>query len=320
MKLVVLDGYTAVSNDLSLDCLNELCDDVKIYERTPNDKIIERIGDADCIIINKTPLPAETLSKCKNLKYIGLFATGYNVVDIEYCKKNNIVVSNAPSYSSNAVAQLVFSYILHFYSMPSQHNDRVHNGEWQNCKDFAFYDSRISELYGKTLGIIGFGSIGKKVAQIAAAFDMNILVYSRTVYPEFESDNLKFTSLETLLKTSDIVTLHCPLFKETENLIDEKALALMKPTALLINTSRGPVIDEYAVAKALNNNTLGYAAVDVVSKEPISSDNPLLSAKNCLITPHIAWACKESRKRLIGIVYDNLKAFLNGNPKNNVAL
>lgn len=319
MKLVVLDSYCAVSNDLSLDCLKEYCDELVVYERTNKEDVVKRIGDAQMVIVNKTVLSKDVLSQCKNLKYIGLFATGYNIVDIEYANQRGIVVSNAPSYSTSGVAQLTFAFIMNFYNMVDKHNTRVHNGEWESCKDFCFYDKEIRELYNKTIGIIGFGSIGKQVARIAQAFDMKVLVYSRTKYLEYENENLKFVDFEFLIENSDIVSIHCPLFKETENLIGEKELSKMKKTSILINTARGPIVNEQALANALNQEQIMGACVDVVSFEPILPTNPLLKAKNCIITPHIAWAGKETRARLIDIVSNNIKAFISGNPQNNVA-
>lgn len=319
MKLIVLDSYAAVSTDLSLDCLKPYCDEMEVYERTPPELLIERIGDAEAILINKTVITRQIMEACPKLRYIGLFATGYNVVDIAAAREKGIVVANAPSYSTNAVAQLTFGMILHFYCLTAEHDRRVHDGEWTNCKDFCFYDPRIRELAGKTIGLIGFGNIAKKVARLAHAFDMKVLVWSRTVYPEYESADLRFVSFDALLQNSDIVSLHCPLFPETHHLIDAAAVARMKPGALLVNTARGAVIDEQAVADALNTGHLAGAGVDVAEKEPINADSPLLTAKNCVITPHIAWACRESRERLIEIVKDNLAAYVNGTPTNNVA-
>lgn len=319
MKLVVLDSYAAVSTDLSLDCLKPLCDEMTVYERTNPEDVVSRIGDAEAILINKTVISRGIMEQCPKLRYIGIFATGYNIVDIDAARERGIVVANAPAYSTNGVAQLAFGMILHFYSLIAEHNRRVHAGEWQNCKDFCFYDPRIRELAGKTLGLVGFGNISKKMAQLAQAFDMNVLVFSRTVYPEYESASLRFVSFDELLRDSDVVSLHCPLFKETTRLINAEAVAKMKKGAVLINTARGAVIDEQAVADGLNSGHLAGAGVDVAEKEPINADSPLLTAKNCVITPHIAWACRESRERLIEIVRDNFEAFLNGMPENNVA-
>ena len=319
MKLVILDSYTTVSTDLSLDCLRELVDSMEVYERTPPEQTAARIGDAELVLTNKTVLSREVLEQCPNVAYIGLFATGYNVIDVDYCRERGIVVSNAPAYSTNAVAQMVFAFLLRACSMVARHDREVHEGRWQTCRDFTFYDPAICEVAGKTIGIIGAGSIGRKVMQLARAFDMNVLFYSRTVYPELENDFVHFVSLETLLQTSDVVTLHCPLFPETKELMNRERLAMMKPSALLINTARGGVIDEQAVADALRAGTIRYYAADVTTVEPISPDNPLLNAPNCVLTPHIAWAAKEARARLIGIVRENLLHFLQGHPTNNVA-
>ena len=319
MKLVVLDSYVAVSTDLSLEPLRELCDELTVYERTAPADTVARIGKAELLIVNKTLLTREVLEQCSSVKYIGLFATGYNNVDIAYCREHGVVVANAPAYSTNAVAQMVFAYLLHFAGMVDWHDREVHAGRWQNCDDFAFYNPAIFELAGKTLGIVGFGSIGRRVAQLALAFDMEVLVYSRTAYADMESGHLHFVPFEELLYRSDAVTLHCPLFPETARLINAEALAKMKPSALLINTSRGGVLDEQAVADALNDGRIVGCAVDVAAVEPIAADSPLLSAKNCVITPHIAWAAREARERLIAIVCGNLQAFLHGEPRNNVA-
>lgn len=319
MKLVVLDSYCAVSNDLSLDCLAELCDEMTVYDRTKPDDVVNRIGDAEMIIVNKTVLSREVLSQCPNVKYIGLFATGYNIIDVEYAKERGIVVSNAPAYSTSGVAQLTFALIMHFYNLVYKHDTEVHHGEWENCQDFCFYDKRIQELYHKTIGLIGFGSIGKQVARIAQAFDMNVLVFSRTKYPEYENDNLRFVDFDTLLRDSDIVSIHCPLFPETMKLINEDSIKKMKSSAILINTARGAIVDEQALADSLNNGIIAGAGIDVVTIEPILKSNPLLSAQNCVITPHIAWAGKETRARLIEIVVDNVTSFLEGSPINNVA-
>lgn len=319
MKLVVLDSFAAVSTDLSLDCLRPLCEEITVYDRTLPQDTAARIGNAELVLTNKTVIDEHILQQCPNIRYIGLFATGYNVIDIPACKARGIVVANAPAYSTPGVAQLVFAFILHFYSLVDKHNREVHAGAWAESPDFCFYDPRISELSGKTLGLVGFGSIGRKVAQIAQAFDMNIRVFSRTVRPELEREGLRFVPLEEMLRCSDIVSLHCPLFPETTRLINRDTIALMKPSALLINTARGAVIDEADLAHALNTGKIAGAALDVATVEPISPDSPLLTAQNCVITPHIAWACRESRERLISIVYDNLRAFLEGHPQNNVA-
>lgn len=319
MKLVILDSFATTGGTLSLDGFSALCDSVSNYDRTSACDTIARIGDAEMVVTNKTVIDRAVLEACPNIKYIGLFSTGYNVIDIDYAKERGIVVANVPSYSTAGVSQLVFAFILSFFSMVDAHNTRVQNGEWVNSTDFCFYDSRISELAGKTLGIVGFGSIGKKVAQIANAFDMNVLVNSRTRYSEYEGDSLKFVSLDELYASSDVISLHCPLFKETERLINKDSIEKMKREVIIINTARGPIIDEQDLADALNNGRVRGAGVDVVSFEPIKANNPLLGAKNCIITPHIAWAGNETRDRLISIAVSNAKAFLAGNPQNNVA-
>lgn len=319
MKLVVLDCYTAVSTDLSLDCLKEFSDDITLYDRTKPEDTVKRIGNAEMVIVNKTVLSKEVLEQCPNLKYIGLFATGYNIIDTEYASEHGIVVANVPGYSTSGVAQLTFAMITHFYNLVDQHNHEVHNGKWQRNEDFCYYDKSIMELANKTIGLIGFGNIAKQVARIAQAYDMNVLVFSRTKYSEYESASLKFVSFDKLLEHSDIVSIHCPLFPDTERLINATSLSKMKRSALLINTARGGIIDEQALTNALNNETIAGAGIDVVLVEPIRADNPLLGAKNCVITPHIAWAGRETRQRLIERVADNIRAFQNGTPTNNVA-
>lgn len=319
MKLVILDSFATTGGNISLDGFSEFCESITVHERTKPEQTIERIGDAEMVVANKTVLDKAVLDACPNIKYIGLFSTGYNVVDIDVAKARGIVVTNVPSYSTSGVSQLTFAFMLSFFSMVDAHNTRVQNGEWVNSVDFCFYDSRIRELAGKTLGIIGFGNIGKKVAQIAAAFDMKVLVYSRTRYSEYENENLAFVSLDELYAKSDVISLHCPLFKETERLINKNSIAKMKSEVIIINTSRGAIIDEQDLADALNSGRVAGAAVDVVSFEPIKAENPLLGAKNCIITPHIAWAGNETRERLISIAVDNARAFIKGNPQNNVA-
>ena len=319
MKLVILDSYTAVSTDLSFDCLEKITTDITIYDRTQPQDVVERIGTAQMILINKTQVTKAMLEQCPNLTYIGIFATGFNMVDLAYCKERGIVVSNVPGYSTNAVAQLTYAFMLQFTFLVDKHNQEVHDGKWVENDTFCYYDPRITELCGKTLGLIGFGNIAKQVARIAAAFDMNVLVYSRTTYPEYETDRLQFVDLNEVLTKSDILSLHVPLFPETEKLINSDALLKMKSSAILINTARGGIIDEQAVADALNNGKLAGAGLDVTTVEPILETNPLLTAKNCVITPHIAWSCRESRARLMEIVYENLQAYINGTPQNNVA-
>ncbi len=319
MKIVILDAHTTNPGDLSWDFLNKYAEEVVIYERTAPSEVIERAKGAEVLIINKTVLnKAELDALAPELKYIGLQSTGYNVVDLEAAVKHGVAVCNIPAYSTNAVAQQVFAFILHFANQVDLHSESVHNGDWCACPDFCYWNAPLSELNGKILGIIGFGSIGSRVAEIGEAFGMRILVYSRTKKDLSGFKTAESVDLDTLLKNSDFITCHCPLTPETTGLINKKTLSAMKQTAVLINTSRGPVVDEQALADALNADKISGAAVDVLGAEPATRDNPLLSAKNCIITPHIAWAAKETRARLISILEENLKAYLNGKPQNKV--
>jgi glycerate dehydrogenase len=317
MKIVVLDGYVLNPGDLSWNELKEL-GDVVVYDRTPLDKILERASGAEILITNKTPITKNTIESLPALKYIGVLATGYNVVDVTAAMEKEIPVTNVPGYGTKAVAQAVFALLLELCNHVQNHSDAVKNGEWSSSKDFCFWNYPLVELSGKTMGIIGFGSIGKQVAEIASAFDMKVLVYSRTMSGENNRKNFTWVELEELLKQSDVVSLHCPLFPETEGIINRQSLKLMKSTAFLINTSRGPLVLEEELAQALNEGVIAGAAIDVMSKEPPEIDNPLFKAKNCIITPHIAWATKEARERLMNIAVDNVKSYINGAIKNAV--
>ncbi len=314
MKICVLDGYTTNPGDLSWDWLYEY-GECNIYDRTPSDLIAERCRDCDIVITNKTPLRRNLLETLTNLKYVGLLSTGYNIVDWEYCKEKGIPVCNIPSYSTSAVAQLVFSLILEHTNSVAIHSNSVHNGEWSACKDFCYWKTPLTELDGKTLGIIGFGKIGKAVAKIAAAFGMKIIACTNHPAP-FE--NVVFSSVDELLAKSDFVSIHCPLTPETEGMVNADFLSKMKPTAILINTSRGQVVNENDLAQALENGVIAAAGLDVLSQEPPKADNPLFGLKNCHITPHIAWAGYETRVRLMEICKENLRAFSLGNPINVV--
>ncbi len=318
MKIVVLDSHSVLSGDMNLDMLHEF-GEVICYDRTPAELTADRIGDAQMVITNKTVIGRDVMDACPNLEYIGLFATGYNVIDVQAAREKGIAVCNAPAYSTAGVAQLVIAFMLHFYSMADEHNQRVHAGEWQQSADFCFYNRHICELSGKTLGLIGFGNIARQVARIALAFDMNVIVYNRTIYPELEQEQLHFVSLQEVYHRSDIISIHCPLFEETREMINQAAINQMKPNVIIINTARGPIINEQDLADALNAGRIQGAGIDVVSVEPILADNPLLTAKNCVITPHIGWAGRESRERLLKIVYDNIKSYLEGNPINCVS-
>ncbi|MFL1011918.1 D-2-hydroxyacid dehydrogenase [Flavisericum labens] len=319
MNIVVLDGYTLNPGDLTWDGIKQF-GNLKVFDRTAyNDEaIIENIGDAEIIFSNKTPINQFVIKNTPNLKYIGVLATGFNVIDVDFAKNKGITVTNVPDYSSTAVAQFTLALLLEMCHRIGAHSSAVKKGEWIASKDFSFWNYPLIELSGKTMGLVGFGKIGKATAKIAQAFGLKIKVYNRTIYTEFENENLKFVSLEELLSSTDIISLHCPLTPETENIINENNISKMKDGAMLINTSRGPLINEIDLTTALNSGKLSGAAIDVISSEPMKENNPLLKAKNCIITPHIAWAPKEARMRLMQTTIENLKAFLNGNPKNVV--
>jgi glycerate dehydrogenase len=319
MKIVVLDGYTLNPGDLNWNGIEQF-GALTVYDRTPyNTKdILKNIGDAEIIFTNKTPIGKEVLLNAKNLKYIGVLATGFNIIDIETAKQKSVIVTNVPDYSSVSVAQFTMALILELCHHIGAHHMAVQQGDWIQSKDFSFWNFPLIELAGKTIGIFGFGKIGKATAKLAEAFGMHILVHNRTIYPEFESNNLKFVPFDELLAKSDFLSLHCPLTPETKDIINKSSIAKMKQNAFLINTSRGPLINEKDVAEALNNNQIAGAALDVISKEPMEKNNPLLGTKNCIITPHIAWAPKEARQRLMQTTINNLRAFLEGSPKNVV--
>jgi glycerate dehydrogenase len=311
MKIVVLDGYTENPGDLSwggLEALGEL----KVYDRTEPKDILTRIGDAEAIYTNKTPLTRETLSQCKCLHFIGVLATGFNVVDVQAAKELGIVVTNIPTYGTAAVAQFVFALLLEICHHVAHHAAAVQDGRWTSCPDFCFWDYPLIELAGKTMGIIGYGRIGKNTAQIARAFGMKVLAYDSYV------KDPACVPLDEVLAGSDVISLHCPLSNENAGMINEQTIARMKDGVILINTSRGPLVDEEALARALKRGKVNSAAVDVVGMEPIRPDNPLLGIPNCLITPHIAWAPLESRARLMAIAVDNLQKYLDGTPQNVV--
>lgn len=318
MNIVILDGFTTNPGDLQWDALFEL-GNVTVYDRTRSDETVSRARDAEIILTNKSVITEEMMSKLPKLRYVGLLSTGTNVVDIEAAQRRGITVTNVPAYSSDSVAQLVFALLLELCMNVGLHNKAVHDGEWVRSDDFSFTKSPLVELVGKTMGIIGYGSIGKKVAEIATAMGMKVAVYSRTKKEEHSHEDIQYLELPDLLKQSDVVTLHCPLTDKTSGMINKEALDIMKSTAYLINTSRGPVIDEAAVADALNSGRIAGAGLDVLSTEPPSAENPLLTAKNCIITPHIAWATSEARVRLIDIAAANLKAFIEGKSVNVVS-
>lgn len=315
MKIVILDSETVTRNDVSLEGITSL-GDTEVFGYTPNESVAENIGDADAVICNKCLITDEVFEKCKNLKYVGLFATGYNNVDLESAKKHGAVVCNVPAYSTNAVAQHTFAFMLNHCNKIAEYAQTVDNGAWVNYKLFSYFGIPTYELAGKTIGIVGYGDIGKKVAQIAKTFDMNVVTYTRS--PQKVTDDTKVCTFDKLLEVSDFVSLHCPLTKDNEKMINADALRKMKSTALLINTARGGLVDEQALADALNNGEIAGACIDALTYEPMREDCPLRNAKNCTITPHVAWAPKETRERLLEKVAENLKCFIDGKPINVV--
>ena len=317
MKIVILDSQTVTGGNVSLERITALADSFDIYDFSESDEIIDRIADADAVFTNKCLITSEVFERCPNLRYVGLFSTGFNNVDLKAAKERNCPVCNVPGYSTDAVAQHVFALILSYYSKVSEYAKTVSDGEWCKAKMFTYFDFPLYELSGKTIGIIGFGNIGRAVAKIALAFNMKVLAYTRT--KPLEDCGAEFVSLNELLEKSDIVSLHCPLNSATAEIINEKSLSKIKRGAALINTARGGLVNEEALANALNSGRLAFAGLDVVSVEPMREDNPLRSAKNIVITPHVAWAPKETRDRLVGIVAENFRCWLEGKPENNVA-
>jgi glycerate dehydrogenase len=313
-KIVILDGATLNPGDLSWECIQKL-GKVSIYDRTSEKELKTRAESAQILLTNKVVIPDNILTELPDLKYIGVLATGVNVVNLELAKKQNIIVTNIPDYGSISVAQHVFALILEWSNRIGLHDESVHMDDWVNCPDFSFTRSPLIELEGLTLGIYGLGTIGIATARIAHGFGMNVIAYSRT---SKEIDGIKMVTQNELFKTSDFISLHCPLTESTHGLINEKNLSTMKRTAYIINTSRGPIINENDLAAALNNKTIAGAALDVLYSEPPSPSNPLLKASNCIITPHIAWATQAARKRLMNIASNNIITFLSGSPKNCV--
>lgn len=319
MKIVVLDGYTENPGDLSWGRLEELGEFI-VYDRsslTDEDEAIARIGEAEIVITNKTPITRRVLDSCPSIRYIGVLATGYNVVDYVYAAKKGIPVTNVPGYGTDTVAQFTFALLLEICHHVAHHSEAVHAGRWEQSPDFCFCDYPQIELAGKTIGIIGFGRIGQKVGIIAKAFGMKVLAHSPHEYESGKAIGT-YVDLDTLLAESDVISLHCPLFPETEGIINQATIAKMKDGVILLNNGRGPLVVEQDLADALNSGKIQAAAVDVVSAEPIKGDNPLLTAKNCFITPHIAWATKEARQRIMDCAVNNVKAFLSGAPENVV--
>ncbi len=315
MKLVILDAYASNPGDLSWDVFREF-GEITVYDRTPPELAAERIGDAELVFLNKAPLSRAVLEVCPRLRLVVVLATGYNVVDVAAARELGITVCNVPAYSTQAVAQMTFALLLEMTQHVGMHVQAVRAGQWQRSPDFCFWNAPLMELAGKTLGIVGYGAIGQAVGRVAQSFGMELLVTARHEKPVPEG--ARFVTLETLLEQADVVSLHCPQTAENLHMIDASALARMKDGALLINTARGGLIDESAVAEALRSGKLGGFAADVVAQEPILESNPLLTAPNCYLTPHIAWAPFETRQRLHRIAAENVRAFLNGAPQNVV--
>lgn len=316
LRITVLDGYGLNPGDLSWDGMERL-GRLTVYDRTPADLTIERAKDSEIVITNKTRLDADTIAALPNLKYIGVLATGYNVVDVKAAAEHGVTVTNIPAYSTMSVAQMVFALVLAIINRVEHYTEENRSGRWSHNPDFCYWDFPLTELAGKTMGIVGLGNIGQAVARIALAFGMNVMALTSKQQGQFDN-NIEKVELSTLLREADIVTLHCPLTRETEHMINASTLSLMKPTAILINTGRGPLIDEQAVANALKEGRLGAFGADVLSSEPPAADNPLLSAPNAFITPHIAWATCEARERLMEIAVANLEGYLKGERRNVV--
>lgn len=321
MKIVILDGYTENPGDISwapFEALGELV----VYDYTAPSEIFERLEGVSVCLTNKTCFPKEVLEKLPDLKYIGCLSTGFNVVDVEYCREHGITVTNIPEYATFATAQMTIALLLEIANKAGHHSDLVHEGVWTKGRDFCFWDGPLTELYGKTLGLFGFGKIASRVSRIASALGMKVLACRRSEITEEmrkADPQVTFTDEETLWKESDVISFHCPLTPATTSLVNEKAISKMKDGVILINTSRGPVLDEAAVAKALKSGKVAALGADVVSVEPIREDNPLLTSPNTVLTPHIAWAPKETRLRLMDVAAGNLSSYLKGSPVNVVS-
>lgn len=317
MKIVILDGYTANPGDLSWGSLKEL-GEVTVYERTRREEIAGRAADADIVLTNKVVMDREMMALLPRLKYIGVLATGYNVVDIEAARERDIIVTNVPAYSTESVAQTVFAHLLTVTNRTEHYAQQNRQGRWAENRDFCYWDTELTELAGKTMGIVGLGHIGRRVAEIALAFGMQVKAMTSKKAEELPA-GIQKAELQSLLASSDVVSLHCPLTEGTKHLIHRETLRLMKPSAILINTGRGPLVDDEALAEALNEGRLRAYCADVVTEEPPKADHPLLHAPNAFITPHIAWATVEARKRLLQTAIGNVEAFVNGHPVNVVS-
>ena len=315
MKLVILDGYCLNHGDLSWEPLTSQ-GEATVYDRTPYELIVPRMGDASIMITNKCRIDRNVIDALPALRYIGVLATGYDNIDVAYCKERGIAVSNIPAYSTESVVQAFFGLLIELYAGIGMHADTVKEGEWSRVSDYCYYKKQTHELFGKTLGIIGFGRIGRRIGEVAAAFGMEVLAYAR--HRRFEEKDFRYATLDELYAESDIISLNCPLTKENAGMINADSIAKMKPSAVIVNTARGGLINEADLADALNSGRIRGAALDVLAKEPAREDNPLLTAKNTVITPHIAWATVEARSRLMQIAADNLAAYLEGRELNRI--
>ncbi len=318
MKIVVLDGHALNPGDLSWDELKKLGETV-VYERTKPEEVIGRAQDADAVITNKVVLSGEVVKACPKLKYIGVTATGYNVVDMASAKEKRITITNVPAYSTMSVAQMTFALLLELCLHVGEHSESVAAGEWTACPDFCYWKEPLIELDHKVMGIIGLGKIGQRVAKIAADFGMDVLYYSTHRHPDQENEHCHYAKLDTLFASSDVISLHCPLTPETKGLINQDTIAQMKDGVMILNLARGPIVVEQDLADALRSGKVAGAAADVVSVEPIRADNPLLTSPHMILTPHIAWAPVESRRRLMQVTVENLKGFIEGHPQNVVS-
>ena len=317
MQIVVLDGHTLSPGDLTWDALKAL-GPCEVYDRTGPTQVVARASGAPIVLTNKTVVSRAMIAQLPELQYLGVLATGYNVVDIEAAQQRGICVTNVPAYGTPSVAQMVFAHLLHFTQHVGEHSQSIHNGDWSRSPDFCYWNYPLVELAGLTMGIVGLGRIGRQTAKLALAFGMKV-VYSDVTPQSDVSGDIVATDLDTLFRASDVISLHCPLIEDNRGFVNHRRLEMMKPTAFLINTSRGPLIDEPALAEALNRGRIAGAGLDVLCEEPPQLDNPLLHARNCTITPHIAWATKAARQRLMDIAVANVRAFLQGKPQNVVS-
>jgi len=317
VSIVVLDGHTLNPGDLSWDSLAAL-GELKVYDRTPHGKVLDRARNAQLILTNKTLLTGDTIESLSELTYIGVMATGCNVVDLQAARRRSVTVTNVPEYGTSSVAQMVFAHVLNLCQHVGEHGQSVSQGAWAKSSDFCYWDFPLIELAGLTIGIVGYGRIGRAVARLGTAFGMNVLVNDIATSTDLGGD-VKSVDLDTLFRQSDIVSLHCPLTPQTKNLVSRERLKLMKPSAFLINTSRGPLVDERALAEVLDSGLIAGAGLDVLGQEPPAAESPLFAAPNCYITPHIAWATASARERLMRIAVENVKAFLSGSPQNIVS-